>query len=619
MSGVVSEAPPKRRRKPKPPAEDPVTAYARSVLAGTIVAGRAVRQACQRHLNDQARQRTEAFPYYFDVAAALHIIDFFPTFLTLEDGNPFVLPPWLQFSYGSLFGWKRVSDGKRRFIYGFLETAKGSGKTPSAAGVGLYGMTFDDEPYAEIYSAAYDKEQASIILRDAIRMGTDSPDLAEMLDIGKYNIANLENGSFFRAVSQEHRGKSGPRPHYVLGDEIHEHLDGRVLNRMLAGFKGRTQPLALLLTNSGSDKTSVCWEYHQKALAVLDGTLADEQFFAYVCHLDACDACYAEGYRQPNDGCEHCDDWTNPAVWDKANPAIGIVVQPKYQQDAIDAALSIPSEYNDKRRLNFCIWTETHQIWIPSDLWDTCRVEQVHEANPDLLPCAAGLDPASIHDLSAFVVALRIDDPPELADQAEQVEIEGKDDDGQQVRFVYTLNFHVELIPFFWIPEATLMERVRKERIPLDVWRRNGKLIATPGPTTDHHEIYDFIIKDAAKRFRISRFGVDPNGGELLFLKLRDEGRLGDKIRVHGQAKKLSEAFKFIEILVRSKRLRHDGHPVLAWNLANCEPQKDRLGALWMEAPSEVKCIDGMVAAAMAIKELMAIPARKKSLGVWVA
>src|SRR5688500_10935650 len=266
---TVAERPPAKRKR-KPSSVDPVTQYALDVSEGRIVACRAVKQSCARHLRDLERQRTAEFPFYFDTSAAQHIIDFFPTFLTLENGMPFVLPVWLQFSYGCIFGWKRVSDGMRRFQYGFFETSKGSGKSPSAGGVGLYCMTFDGEPYGEIYSAAFDKGQASIILNDAIRMASDSPDLSDMLEIGKYNIANLSNGSFFRAVSSEHRGKSGPRPSVVLADEIHEHRDGRVINKLTAGFKGRPQPLALFYTNSGSDKTSVCWEYHQKSLAVLE-------------------------------------------------------------------------------------------------------------------------------------------------------------------------------------------------------------------------------------------------------------------------------------------------------------------------------------------------------------
>lgn len=617
MTTATAERPTTKRGRTPPPL-DPVSAYARDVRSGAVVAGRAVRLACQRHERDLSRQRTQDFPYYFDAVKAQHIIDFFPMFLTLETGAPFVLPPWLEFAYGSIFGWCRVSDGKRRYQYGFFETAKGSGKSPSAAGVGLYGMTFDDEAYAEVYSAAFDKEQASIIMKDAIRMAEHSDELAEMLDIGKYNIANVENGSFFRAVSSEHRGKSGPRPHIVLGDEIHEHRDGRVLNRMLAGFKGRTQPLALLYTNSGSDKTSVCWEYHQKSVAVLEGTLVDEQWFAFVCHLDPCEACHGDGYRQPKDGCADCDDWTDPAVWPKVSPALGIVVQPKYQQDAIDAALSIPSEYNDKRRLNFCIWTATRTVWIPADRWEACRVEAVSAGNPDARPCAAGLDLSAKWDLTGLTIAMRFDDAPTEA-PADVVEIDGLDEAGQRVTVPVTLDFSVELIPYAWIPEETLLERVRTERIPYDVWAREKQLFVTDGPVIDHQAIYDFLVQDAVKRFKIQRLGYDEKDATMLAVKLRDEARLGDKVIAVGQGKKLSEAFKLIEVLVRARRLRHDGHPVLAWCFANAEPQRDRLGALWIEKPSETKRIDLAVGAAMAIHQLMLLPAkRKRGVGVLV-
>src|SRR5262249_51125225 len=159
-----------------------------------------------------------------------HLISFFATFLTLEDGRPFVLTEWLQFCFGSLFGWKRIVDGARRFQVAYICTGKGRGKTPSLAGVGLYGLACDDEDAAEIYSAGFDRQQASITLNDAIRMARDSTDLAAVLDIGKYNIAHPESRSFFRAVSSEHRSKSGPRPHMALVDEVHEHRDGTIIN-----------------------------------------------------------------------------------------------------------------------------------------------------------------------------------------------------------------------------------------------------------------------------------------------------------------------------------------------------------------------------------------------------
>lgn len=617
MSPAVAEPKKTRTKKAAVLPPDPVTQYAIDVREGRIVAGRAVRQACLRHERDLRRQRTEAFPYYFDRAGAQHIIDFFPNFLTLESGDPFVLPPWLQFGYGSIYGWKCASPdrlGLRRFVHGFFETSKGSGKTPSAGGIVIYGIDFDEEPYAEVYTTGFDEGQAYLILKDAIRMANNSPDLLEELLVDTYNISHPSSGSFARAMSSQHRSKSGPRPHYVLSDEIHEHRDGTVVSKAESGFKHRKQPLGLKYTNSGSDKTSYCWQLHQKSLEVLDGRIVDEQWFAYVCHLDPCDRCYAEGYRQPKDGCPDCDDWTDPEVWPKVAPALGIVIQPKYLQDQVDRALTMPSEYGLVRRLNFCIWTETHQAWIPPERWDACRVESVRQENPTLRPAAAGLDPSDVLDLTSAVVAIRIDDPPSDT-PPEKVEIEGMDEHGAQVTFAFTLNFHVEVIPYFWLPKATLLDRVQNDKIPYDVWERAGKLFTTPGPAIDHDAIYKFVKDDLWKRFHLQRLGMDENHGRYLFLRLQQEGKLGKQVVSVGQGPKLSEAYKFIEILVAHRRLRHDGHPILAWNVSNGEPQHNRMGATWIEKPEPKKRIDGAVAMAMAISQLMALPARRPAIG----
>lgn len=609
---------PRGKKPSRPSSANPVTQYALDVTSGTIVAGRAVRLACDRHLRDLTRERTAAFPFYFDRNAAQHIIDFFPEFLTLENGEPFRLVGWQAFCLGSVFGWKRASDGYRRFQTAYVETGKGSGKSPLLAGIGLYGLAFDDEPAAEIYSAAFDRDQASIILNDAIRMAEGSPDLCDLLDIGKYNLAHIGSGSFFRAVSSEHRSKSGPRPHFVLIDEEHEHRDGTVVNKMRAGFKGRKQPLLFVITNSGHDRTSICWQHHQHSLSILETTVSDDQWFAYVCQLDACEACFAEGHRQPKDGCADCDDWTDAACWPKANPSLGVTIQESYLRTQVDLAIAMPSDQALTKRLNFCLWTETHQVWISADRWDACRVAQVAANNATAKPCAAGMDLSSKMDLSAFVIAIRHDDPPKSG-LPEVVEIEGKDADGASVIQTITLDFSVELVPFFWMPKETLRERVQKERISFDVWERNGHVFATPGPVIDHQAIYDFIVKDAWKRYKIQRLGYDPKDATMLAVALRDRGRLGDAIVEVGQKKRLSEAYKLIEVLARSGRLWHDGHPVLAWCVANGERHEDSFGAVWVEKPSDHKRIDGAVAAAMAIKELMVLPAqRKKSAGAWL-
>lgn len=606
----------KRRRRgggsSKGPLTDPVTRYAGAVRRGEYTVGRAVRLAAERHERDLVRQRTDAFPFWFDAAAAQHVIDFFPTFLTLENGQAFTLTPWLQFCWGSIFGWKRLSDNGRRFQIAYIETGKGSGKTPSLAGVGLYVLTCEDEPSAEIYSAAFDRGQASIVVNDAIRMANASEELLSVLDVSKYNLANLGTNSFFRAVSSEHRSKSGPRPHLVLVDELHEHRDGTVVTKMREGFKGRRQPLLLEITNSGHDRTSICWTHHQHSLDVLEGHTVDEQWFAYVCQLDPCDAHRAEGFRQPKDGCEQCDAWTDPNVWPKVNPSLGTTISATYLQTQVNLATAMPSEQALVKRLNFCLWTESHELWVPSDQWDACQVATVAADNAAGRPCAAGLDLSSKIDLSGLTIAVRYDDPPS-ASPADVATIEGMTADGDRVELQFTLNFSVDLMPFAWIPEETLLERVQRERIPYDVWAQAGHLIPTPGGVIDHQAIYDRIVQDLWKRYKIQRLGYDERDATMFAVQLRDRARLGDRIVAVPQGKKLSEATKLTEVLVRSRRLRHNGHPVLAWCVANAERKRDRLGATWIEKPAETKRIDLAVAAIMAIHQLLLLPAPRRS------
>ena len=576
--------------------------------AGRIVTGRAVRLACERHLRDLARQRTIDFPYYFDPRAAKHIIDFYPTFLTLETGEPFVLTDWQRFSWGSVFGWKRVEDGGRRFQTAYIEAGKGAGKSPALSGIGLYGLDFDDEQAAEIYSAAFDQEQASIILRDAIRMASDSPELSAILDIGKYNIAHMASRSFFRAVSSEHRSKSGPRPSIVLIDELHEHRDGTVVNKMRAGFKSRRQPLLFVITNAGHDRTSICWTYHQHSLAVLEGTITDEQWFGYICQLDPCADCYAQGYRQPKDGCTTCDDWTDPAVWPKANPSL--IDNPNlpgaaYLQTQVDLAQAMPSEQALVKRLNFCCWTESHQVWIPPDAWRACQVAHVGE---NLVAArAAAFDLSEKLDLTACVIGIKTEAPP--AESEQTIEISDFEGD-QDVRKSFKLNFYVDLIPYFWLPRETLLERVRTERIPYDLWERDGHLRVTPGPVIDYDQIYDEFTTEIGAKYKPARIGYDMHNATQFALQLRDKAKY--EVVEIPQGRKLSESFKLFEALVRLKRIRHAGNPVLAWCVGNAEPKRDRYANLWIEKPSQTKRIDGLIAAVMLLNQLMIMPIRKE-------
>jgi phage terminase large subunit-like protein len=366
-----------------------VARYALDVLTGNVATGRMVFLAVERFLNDLQRATTAPadFPYYFDQGGAVSIIKYF------RDLCPFKLDPFQQFIVANLFGWKIVGvqcevhpRGHRRFQTAYLEMAKGSGKTPFAAGIGTYLTCADGEPGAEVYVAAPSKEQAAICFRDAVKIVDGDEEHQELAKIfkqhgcsGKMLSGNLSaDSSFMRPVSAEHKTLDGPRPHGVIGDELHEHPNTLVLDKLTAGFKARHQPISLEITNSGWDRETICYYHHDKSRQVLEGVLVDEQWFAYVCQLDVCTDCRAKGKEQPT--CDNCDSWLDRDVWIKANPGLGTILLVGYLEKQVKQGLEIPATRNLILRLNFCIWTQSEERFVSPEAWRQCAWEQVSAA-----------------------------------------------------------------------------------------------------------------------------------------------------------------------------------------------------------------------------------------------
>src|SRR3990167_1540481 len=297
-----------------------VTKYAERVRDKKIVAGRLVLLACLRHLKDRAREKADPqFPYRFNEERAGAVAVFFEDYLTLDDGRPFLLMDFFLFILGSIEGWVD-RDGHQRFSTLFLSTAKGTAKTVVAAGYGLFCLCGKNEKNLEVYSCGVDAGQANYLYRFAYRMANRSDALKAVLDIGEHNIGWNERGSFFRPLSAEGKSIDNKRAGLAICDEVHEYPSAVIPEKMRLGFKGRFDALLFELTNTGHDKTSVCWSHTDYSIKVLEGVLAGpaaDRWFAYICTPDPCEQCRAAGAMQPTDGCADCDNWTDQRVWPK--------------------------------------------------------------------------------------------------------------------------------------------------------------------------------------------------------------------------------------------------------------------------------------------------------------
>jgi phage terminase large subunit-like protein len=550
----------KKRSKKIPPngsSPDPVEQYALDVVSGKEIAGPLVRLACQRHLDDL--RNGEERGIWWDWPAAERVIHFFRDVLRLSggesEGKPFILAPSQVFIVGSIFGWKGA-DGYRRFRVAYIEEGKGNGKSPLAAGIGLYMLVADKEPRAEIYAAAVDKDQARILFRDAVAMVDQSVALDSRLTRSggrgqEWNLAHLDSGSFFRPISSEStgRGKSGPRPHCAILDEVHEHPTDAMVEFMRAGTKGRTQALILMITNAGVlDAGSVCMHYHDYASRVLNGE-SNDAFFCYVCGLD----------KQ--------DDWKNPAIWKKANPLLGVSIPEKYLQEQVRDAIGMPSKQSLVRRLNFCEWVESADPWIEPEVWRR-NGGALRELRGRL--CWGGLDLASKNDLSVLVLMFEADD------------------DGIK-----------DVLCRFWTPGDTLHQRAERDRAPYEQWVREGHLIAKPGATID----YRWIAKEIGALsglYGIHGIAFDRWRIEEMQAALDAEGVNVDLLE-HGQGfESMNPSIEAAEDDLKEGRLRHGNHPVLTHCVYNVRVVKDQAGNRKFDKRKATGRIDGAQALAMA-------------------
>jgi phage terminase large subunit-like protein len=595
---------------------DRATAYAEAVVSGSIVAGPHVRNACRRHLDDLERGHERGLAY--DEAMAAKTIRFFETKLRLSEGQfegkPFKSDPAQDFIIGSLFGWKKHDGAQRyearRFRRAYIEQGKGNGKSPLAGGVGLYGLMADGEAGAEIYSAGATKEQAGILFRDAVKMVDKSPDLDKRLkrsgSPGKeYNLAYLAKGSFFRPVSRETKKTgSGPRPHFALVDELHEHADGGIIETLERGFKFRRQPLLLMITNSGSDRNSACWAEHEHAVRVASGNRdakddeasylgepLDDSTFSYVCGLD------------PGD-----DPLEDPSCWVKANPLLGVTITEEYLAGVVKQASDIPSKLNNILRLHFCVWTDAETAWMTRAALEPCIKEfdvTAHHGKSIWLSC----DLSQNKDITALGAVVKTG----------EIEVEAERDGKIQKVMKPTYDAWVEA----WTPGDTIKARELTDKQPYTVWVKQGHLHAPKGASIrfDHvaqavaEYAHDFDVKCLAyDRYAFRRgfepectkLGIDvefvehPQGGtkkgkpnEAMIAAAKTAKREPEGLWMPGSVRELEDA-------IAEGRIRIRLNPVVISAMMSAVTDEDRWGNRWLAKERAVNKIDCAVALAMA-------------------
>ena len=468
-------------------------------------------------------------------------------------GKPFELIDWQEQIIRDIFGTLKP-NGYRQFNTAYVEIPKKMGKSELAAAVALLLTCGDGEERAEVYGCAADRQQASIVFEvaaDMIRMCPALNRRCKILSATK-RIVYLPTNSFYQVLSAEAYSKHGFNIHGVVFDELHTQPNRKLFDVMTKGSgDARMQPLYFLITTAGTDTKSICYETHQKAKDILAGRKIDPTFYPVIY------------------GADESDDWTDPKVWKKANPSLGITVGIDKVKAACESAKQNPAEENSFRQLRLNQWVKQAVRWMPMEKWDKCAFV-TDEDDLEGRVCYGGLDLSSTTDITAFVLVF----PP-------------MDEDDKYI-----------ILPYFWIPEENMAQRVNRDHVPYDLWERQGFLQTTEGNVV-HYGYIEKFIENLGERFNIREIAFDRWGAVQMVQNL--EG-MGFTVVPFGQGfKDMSPPTKELMKLVLEERIAHGGHPVLRWMMDNVCARTDPAGNVKMDKEKSTEKIDGAVATVMAL------------------
>ncbi len=498
----------------------------------------------------KARRKTKTTPACsLDAKAADIAVRFFEENLTHSKGElggkPFVLEQWQKDYVSKLFG--TMNGDVRQYRTSLLAIPRKNGKSTLCAGIALK-LMFDGEPGAEIYSCAADRDQARLVFEMAKVCVENSPKLRSRLRVFRNSIVREDTHTTYKALSAEAFTKHGLNAHGIIFDELHAQPDRELWDVMTTSTGARRQPLCVAITTAGFDRKSICWELWRYALAVRDGAIKDATFLP---------AIYAA---------EAADDWTAEDTWRKANPNLGVSVKLDDLRVRCKRAQDMPTEENTFKRLHLNMWTEQDTRFLQMSHW--AQGDKPCPVMLDGREAFGGLDLATTYDTTCFCLLFPLDDGTFWAE------------------------------PHFWIPEENMRDRVKRDRVPYDVWAKAGKLHLTPGNVTDFDQVRADIVA-LSKKYNIRQVAIDRWNAHQITTQLQGEGL---NVLGFGQGYgSMSSPTAALEAAVVGGKLLHGGHPVLSWQASNVAVQSDHQGNKKPSKAKSTERIDGIVALIMAL------------------
>lgn len=542
---------------------DRATAYAQDVVAGRVACGKLHRLACQRHLADLARQRTERFPYYYDEAAAARVIEYAET-LTIAEGaepKPVRLIPSQVFDLSMLFGWKKVQGDVRRFRRSYISMARQNGKTFFNGIMGTYIAGFSGYQHGKLFTVATRKRQARLAWEEMSKFITIDPDLSELFEVKDYKstILATDTNCEITALSREAGLEDGHRSIFCSVDEIHQHKDNGVYKALYNGTRALPETLVSMITTRGFVLNSFCYEMDKYCRDILHGSSTAPDFYVDIYALD-----------------EEDDIW-DEANWPKANPFLcrDPEKMKNLRQEAQTARDMGGMELRDFLCKSLNCWVRNTEIqYLDPEAWNACGSDRtLADITKEVRDCYAGLDLSSSGDLTTLALEFPLPD-------------------GRY--YLYSHSF---------MPRGKQEEHIKTDIAPYDTWEQQGLMTVTGGATSYMND-YKFIIshlKALRDRYglNIKGVGIDPHNAAGV---MQDLETIGCPVVVITQsARNLNDATSAMRLLVKGGQVEYDrANELLTWSMINAEIVKNSFDEIKLDKRDgarfkRIDCADAVI------------------------
>jgi phage terminase large subunit-like protein len=531
--------------------------YAGDVVSGKILACRWTIKACQRQIDDLEKAKSKSHPYKFDKEQASRICRFIELLPHIKgewakNSARIELQPWQIFILTTVFGWIRRDTGLRRFKTVYLEMPRKNGKSSLSSGIGIYCCCADGEAGSETYSAATTRDQAKIVWQDAWNMVERSPGLKKAFGVSTtaHAISQISTASRFQALSAEGNSLDGLNIHCAIVDELHAHRTRKVFDVLETATGARTQPLLWLITTAGFDRSGICYEQRTYLTKILDGVVQDDTYFGTIYTID------------------DEDDWSDPKIWEKANPNYGVSIFPEDIERLCAKALKMPSAQNNFLTKRLSVWVNADTAFFNMAALAKCVDSNIWPGDFAGERCWFGIDLASRRDMAPMIQLFRRDG-------------------------------HVYAFGRYYLPES---EIENSDNSQYSGWAKQGLITVTPGNIIDYGYIED-DLREISKEVQVVEVAYDPFQATQFATRMLSEGF--PMVEMRAVVKTFSEPMKHLDALIVDGRFHYNGDPILTWMFSNVVAHYDNKDNVYPKKERPENKIDGAIALIMALGRAM--------------